>query len=157
MKQPRAYLANSFLSKFKCYSHFDSNIAIAIKFCISHDSYAVMACVKIYCWSDRQQWNYTKAKFPSNLNLGQKSLVKRSTYIYIYIHIRDFHHRDTCNGTNCSIFVCKRHPLIFPKSSAKMTTGIYKLVTAIINTGDNKKNHLTMMWLNIIIIMNVLI
>ena len=39
---------------------------IAMKFCIWHDSCAVVACAK--CYSATTQWSYTKTNFPSNLN-----------------------------------------------------------------------------------------
>ena len=43
------------------------------KFCMWHDSVAVVECAKKLLRSDGQQWNYSKANFPSNWNCGQKN------------------------------------------------------------------------------------
>ena len=60
------------------HSHLDSSIVIATKVCTWHDSCAVVACAKNLLRSDGQQRIYSKAMFPSNLNCGKKSLVKRA-------------------------------------------------------------------------------
>ena len=52
------------------HSHLDSNTVITTIFCTWHDSCRGMC--KNLLRSDGQQRNYSKAKFPSNLNCGQK-------------------------------------------------------------------------------------
>ena len=57
------------------HSHLDSNTVIATKFCTWHDSCAVVACAKICCdLMPGRQRSYHKAKFPSNLICGQKTV-----------------------------------------------------------------------------------
>ena len=58
-------------------SHLNSNRVIATKFCVWHDSYAVVACTKICYDQIACYWITAKGIFPSNLNCEENSLVKR--------------------------------------------------------------------------------
>ena len=54
-------------------------------------------CCRVMCkrmlWVDGQQRNYSKAKFPLNLNCGQKTLVKRAPVVIIATFIMRSHLR----------------------------------------------------------------
>ena len=64
-----------------------------------HDKTTVLSWAPSMCknllQSDDQQWNYSKAEFPSNLNFEQKSLLKRASgpgcvqceVIYLYYQV----------------------------------------------------------------------
>ena len=70
----RFFHRNSNSMEISFYCHYDSNTAIATKFCTWHDSCAGVACAKKLLRSWGQQRNYSKVKFPSNLNCRQKTV-----------------------------------------------------------------------------------
>ena len=69
----RFFHRNSNTGEILFHSHLDSNTMIATKFCTWHDSSACRVMCKKLLRYDGQQRNNTKAKFPSNLNCGQKN------------------------------------------------------------------------------------
>ena len=68
---------NSNSMEISFHSHLDSNKKIATKFCTWHDS----MCKKLWRFGD-QQWNYSKAKFQSNLNCEQKIVNETGPLVY---------------------------------------------------------------------------
>ena len=62
---------NSNSMEISFYSYTDFNITIATKFW-TWQLYFRGMCKKLLCSHDGQQWNYSKAKFPSNLICKQK-------------------------------------------------------------------------------------
>ena len=59
------------------HSHLDSNTVIATIFLMARQLCCRCMCKKLLR-SHGQQWNYSKANFPWNLNCGRKSLMKQA-------------------------------------------------------------------------------
>ena len=69
----RSFHRNSNSTEISFHSQLDSKAVIATKF--AHDTTAVLSWhVQKLLRSDGQQRSYGKAKFPSNLNFGQKTV-----------------------------------------------------------------------------------
>ena len=63
--------------------------------------------------SDGEQRNYSKAKFPSNLNCGQKSLMKRAPGVY-YMYIAMNCTVTYCAETYCTGAYSRHNPMALP-------------------------------------------